>query len=267
MTEAIRGEGATLHDASGERFVDELAPRDEVSRAIQSACAETRAALGGPRHAGGRPGPLPERVQRPARGRAGPDARAGAGRAGGPLHDGRDRRRPRRPLERAGPVCGRRGLLHGPARRQPAGLQLAQRVLRVRRAARSPTALVRAAAQPPPPRADEAEPLRELPAPPAADAEIREALWRDAGIVRDAEGLAGLLAIEHPLVRCIARCALARTESRGAHLRSDHPERDPALDRRHVVLDGPGRARLADLGLSASRAVYGPPKNARVSRP
>ncbi len=36
VTEAIRGEGATLHDASGERFVDELAPRDEVSRAIQA---------------------------------------------------------------------------------------------------------------------------------------------------------------------------------------------------------------------------------------
>ncbi len=30
VTEAIRGEGATLHDASGERFVEELAPRDEV---------------------------------------------------------------------------------------------------------------------------------------------------------------------------------------------------------------------------------------------
>src|SRR3984893_8430859 len=36
ITEAIRGEGATLHDASGQRFVDELAPRDEVSRAIQA---------------------------------------------------------------------------------------------------------------------------------------------------------------------------------------------------------------------------------------
>src|SRR5664279_2440987 len=36
VTEAIRGEGATLHDSAGERFVDELAPRDEVSRAIQA---------------------------------------------------------------------------------------------------------------------------------------------------------------------------------------------------------------------------------------
>ena len=34
ITEAIRGEGATLLDGGGERFVDELAPRDEVSRAI-----------------------------------------------------------------------------------------------------------------------------------------------------------------------------------------------------------------------------------------
>ena len=34
-TEALRGEGATLHDHTGERFVDELAPRDEVARAIR----------------------------------------------------------------------------------------------------------------------------------------------------------------------------------------------------------------------------------------
>ncbi len=40
ITEAIRGEGATLHDADGERFVDELAPRDEVSRAIQAKLRE-----------------------------------------------------------------------------------------------------------------------------------------------------------------------------------------------------------------------------------
>src|SRR4029078_6068707 len=34
VTEAIRGEGARLLGADGERFVDELAPRDEVARAI-----------------------------------------------------------------------------------------------------------------------------------------------------------------------------------------------------------------------------------------
>src|SRR4029077_632360 len=41
VTEAIRGEGATLHDAAGERFVDELAPRDEVARAIQARLEES----------------------------------------------------------------------------------------------------------------------------------------------------------------------------------------------------------------------------------
>ena len=46
VTEAIRGEGATLHDREGERFVDELAPRDEVSRAIQERLRETGETLG-----------------------------------------------------------------------------------------------------------------------------------------------------------------------------------------------------------------------------
>ena len=36
VTEAVRGEGATLLDAHGERFVDELAPRDEVALAIET---------------------------------------------------------------------------------------------------------------------------------------------------------------------------------------------------------------------------------------
>ncbi|MCA1656788.1 MAG: FAD-binding protein, partial [Actinobacteria bacterium] len=41
VTEAVRGEGATLLDGAGERFVDELAPRDEVARAIQALLRET----------------------------------------------------------------------------------------------------------------------------------------------------------------------------------------------------------------------------------
>src|SRR5437764_1176117 len=44
VTEAIRGEGARLLNADGERFVDELAPRDEVARAIH----ERMAASGAP---------------------------------------------------------------------------------------------------------------------------------------------------------------------------------------------------------------------------
>src|SRR5213076_800893 len=34
ITEAVRGEGALLLDGAGKRFVDELAPRDEVALAV-----------------------------------------------------------------------------------------------------------------------------------------------------------------------------------------------------------------------------------------
>jgi len=39
MTERFRGEGGLLLDDDGQRFVDELAPRDEVSRAIDALLA------------------------------------------------------------------------------------------------------------------------------------------------------------------------------------------------------------------------------------
>ena len=45
LSEALRGHGALLRDAGGERFVDELAPRDVVSRAMAARMAD----------AGGRP--------------------------------------------------------------------------------------------------------------------------------------------------------------------------------------------------------------------
>jgi L-aspartate oxidase len=40
LSEALRGHGALLRDARGERFVDELAPRDVVSRAMAARMAE-----------------------------------------------------------------------------------------------------------------------------------------------------------------------------------------------------------------------------------
>jgi L-aspartate oxidase len=43
VTEAVRGEGARLLDPDGERFVDELAPRDEVARAVQRTIDRTGA--------------------------------------------------------------------------------------------------------------------------------------------------------------------------------------------------------------------------------
>ena len=42
LSEALRGHGALLRDSSGERFVDELLPRDVVSRAITSVLLDQR---------------------------------------------------------------------------------------------------------------------------------------------------------------------------------------------------------------------------------
>ena len=43
VTEAVRGEGARLLNAAGERFVNELAPRDEVARAVAQLLQSTGA--------------------------------------------------------------------------------------------------------------------------------------------------------------------------------------------------------------------------------
>ena len=56
--------------------------------------------------------------------------------------------------------------------------------------------------------------------------------------MRDAEGLDALADDPHPLARLIARHALLRDESRGAHTRSDFPQTDPALDLHHSVTRG-----------------------------
>lgn len=40
LSEALRGHGALIRDTTGERFVDELLPRDQVSRAMQSRMIE-----------------------------------------------------------------------------------------------------------------------------------------------------------------------------------------------------------------------------------
>ncbi len=78
--------------------------------------------------------------------------------------------------------------------------------------------------------------------PPPLTGASREALWRQAGLERDGAGLEELTRDPHPLVRLIAQCALARTESRGAHRRLDFPNLSPAFDGMHVMI---GRDRSA----------------------
>ncbi len=89
--------------------------------------------------------------------------------------------------------------------------------------------------------------------------EIQDLLWRDAGIVRTATGLKTAIKqlndisprVAHPQTRraheaqnihalglLVARSALAREESRGAHYRTDFPAHDNARFLRHSIIKG-----------------------------
>ena len=242
VTEAVRGEGAHLLDATGERFVDELAPRDEVARAVQRQMALT----GSPsvdldmRHVD--PALFPNVVS--ALRQAGidperelvPVAPAAHYMMGGIATD----------------VHGRASLagLHAVGECSCTGLHGANRLASNSltecfvfgaRAARS------AIAQPVPDPDQVAELASEGPRterPPAISQASREALWRNAGLERDGAGLRELTRDKHPLVRLIAINALARTESRGAHLRTDFPELDHDLDHSHVTIGPAGEAEI-----------------------
>ncbi|HEY7933204.1 MAG TPA: FAD-dependent oxidoreductase [Solirubrobacteraceae bacterium] len=234
ITEAIRGEGATLHDRDGERFVDELAPRDEVSRAIQARLEETASESVGLDMRAIDPALFPNVVG--ALRKAGldpsrqliPVAPAAHYMMGGILTD----------LDARSSVAGLYAVgesactgLHGANRL--ASNSLSECFVFAARAA------ARALGEPTQPPLQLAEVVQCGPAGvTAVSASTRAALWRDAGIERDAEGLSRLGSDPHPLARMIARCALERNESRGAHRRTDHPDSDPRLDHRHVVLAG-----------------------------
>ncbi|MEO6857246.1 MAG: FAD-dependent oxidoreductase [Solirubrobacteraceae bacterium] len=234
VTEAVRGEGARLIDAGGERFVDELAPRDEVARAVAFRMAATGAPSVGldmrdvdpalfPNVVGElrRAGIDPERELVPVA----PAAHYMMGGISTDLYG-----RATLPGLYAVGECSCTGL-HGANRL--ASNSLSECFVFGARAAGAALA--------------EPSALGELDAgAPGGDSAAqltdssRQALWEHAGIERSGAGLDQLAADPHPLVRLIARSALTRQESRGAHRRTDFPATQAFWDGLHVTLS-PGR--------------------------
>jgi L-aspartate oxidase len=224
VSEAVRGEGATLIDEHGDRFTDELQPRDAVARAI--------VAHGGPVY-------LDMRAIDPARFPNVVEALRDAG------HDPATEPVPVAPashyvmggivtdLHGRSTVAGLYAVgecactgLHGANRL--ASNSLSECFVFGHRAAH--TAL------------DEPSPDGLVPTPSPAVAgrperSTRRAMWAHAGLDRDAAGLTPLLDDPHPLARLVAVCALAREETRGAHSRTDFPATDPNLDNCHTILE------------------------------
>ena len=236
ITEAVRGEGATLVNAAGERFVDELAPRDRVALAIEAELERSGERAVGLDVRGVEMDRFPniaavlEEVGIDPRRDLVPVAPAAHYTMGGVAAD----------LDGRSSVPGLYAVgesacsgLHGANRL--ASNSLAECFVFGRRAG------LAACADPQPPTVTipSDEPATSLPT-----EQTRAALWRHAGLQRDAAGLALLLEDPFPLARLIAASCLARDESRGAHQRTDHPGTDPALDGTHTLVGGDGEPRF-----------------------
>ena len=221
LSEALRGAGALLLDDHGERFTDELAPRDVVARAIDARgtalldlrpIERTRFAglMARIEEEGYDPGEEPIPVSPAAHYTMGGVVTDLEGRT---EVDG---------LYAAGEVACTG--VHGANRL--ASNSLLECLVFGRRAALSALGEPQQASVEPPQRpAAEAE----------ATPELRRAFWHDAGLVRDRAGLERLRGSEHLIARLVAESALTREESRGAHFRVDFPELDSRFEA-HVVL-------------------------------
>jgi L-aspartate oxidase len=222
LSEALRGEGALLLDERGERFTDELAPRDVVAREIAArgtALLDLRAIDRG--RFPGLMGSLADKGYDPASAPI-PVAPAAHYTVGGILTD-LDGRSEVAGLYAAGESAATG--VHGANRL--ASNSLLECLVFGRRAA------LAALAEPGLPA--RLEPPSEPPAPAPVTPSLRGRMWRDGGVVRDAAGLERLAGSSHLLTRLIARSALVREESRGSHFRADFPLESES-HARHVVL-------------------------------
>jgi L-aspartate oxidase len=233
VSEAVRGEGALLVGEDGERFVDELAGRDVVARAIQGRLDEGLTSYLDLRHldAAAVRARFPNLVDGVAAagldltGDLIPVAPAAHYLMGG-IETDLDGQSTVAGLYACG-ECASSGV-HG-ANRLASNSLLECFVFAHRAVAhgldRPPAAIDSA----PPARTQQRGPLGEL----------RRRLWAGAGPTRDATGLAALCdwLADRPtgnpvlVAEMIAASALRREESRGAHVRSDHPDENPDLAR------------------------------------
>jgi L-aspartate oxidase len=222
LSEALRGEGALLLDEQGNRFTDELAPRDVVAREI--AARGTVLLDLRPIDRGRFPtlmGSLIEEGYDPSETPI-PVAPAAHYTVGGVVTD-LDGHSEVPGLYAAG-ECAATGV-HGANRL--ASNSLLECLVFGRRAGLSGLGQPGLPAR-----------LPEIPAaaaPEPVTPELRSALWRDCGLIRDAAGLRHLLDAPHLLTRLVAETALTREESRGSHFRVDYPAESDEFER-HVVL-------------------------------